>query len=213
MEGNIQGLNLIQLEQDYNQYVNLAYNLALAVQRINTRIKALTKCWTGKRVNGIINLWNTNYPSLNEKVHYFDTKVVNDLSTIIKQYKTMEGITSTTMSVPATVELKKVASVNNNVISFDKGQASNIIRNISNDNNNVISYLKVLSTKLDSIQSYSDKLKAFLANYKLNCSSLQKTITSICSTINDEAKKALNDVITTETYNELDAKKASSKKI
>ena len=212
MAGNIQKVNLNNLKKEGEEFEWLIYDVYSQTVNIEKALQSVSKTWTGKRINTIIALWNSNYKSLNSiTVDYLYLKVYSAIRQIQEQYLSMEAgkpldskVTSSVMGV------NKIALTDETTIKYDQAKANAFIKDINNYYQALSADLKKLSTKLDPMSTYSDSLKSLTTNFKAYTSSLEKTINSIVSNVQTEAQKAVSDVNVTEQYNEADAKRAAT---
>lgn len=211
MAGNIQNVNLAKLKAEIDDYDAVANKLHQSVSSISTNMKNLTTCWTGKRVNTILNLWNSNLKSIDDQTFYFAMKIHLILLEIYDQYNALEkGAPKDSSYGYGWGGILKAPLTDENKISFDQARATTIVKEIDKEKTNVQSYLKQLVTKLDSMQAYSDSLKTLATTYKATATSLEKSLFTLCNNIGTEANKAIQDVKTTEGFNESDAARAKS---
>ena len=211
MAGNIQNVNLQKLKSEINEYSSIANKLHNSLTNVCTDMKNFKTCWTGKRINQVINVWNNNYSAISDNVFYFAMKIELILNEIYNQYTSMEkGAPKDSSYGYGWGGILKVELTDEANIKFEKTKAETLAKNISAEVSKANTYLKQLLNKLDSMQAYSDSLKTLSTTYKSMANSVSQTLNKLCNTIQTELTKALNDVKITEQYNEKDAKRASS---
>lgn len=211
MSGNIQNVNLQKLSAEIEEYTTIANKMHNSVTDICTNMKNFSTCWSGQRINSVITLWNNNYQTISNQVEYFAMKIKIILLEIKDQYTAMEkGAPKDSGYGYGFGGILKVPLTDASTIKFEQAKAETIVKNINTDVNNAVGYLKQLVSKLDSMQGYSDSLKTLATTYKSMGGNLQKTLTNLVNQISNEAQKALNDVKTSEAYNEKDAKRAGN---
>ena len=210
MAGNIQGLNLAKLKEVEKNYQSVALKVNERLVTINLDIEDLTKNWTGKNVNSVVNVWNNSVASI-EQYASFTRKVYDNLFSIEQQYSKMEtgkaGDVNSDQAMKHWGECTKVKLTDETTIKYNKSGVEPTIKDIENMVKQNESDLKKLLTILDNIQTYSDSLKSLVQNYKATIGTVQSGLVKICNLVMQEAKNAANTVNTTEAYNETDAKK------
>ena len=211
MSGNIQNVNLQKLRGEIDDYYSIASKMHTCLCNVSDDMKKFSTCWTGKRINQLLNVWNQNYSAISDNCFYFAMKIKLILNEIYNQYVSMEnGAPKDATSGYGFGGILKVPLTDESNIKFDRSNAEAISKDIMSEVNKANSYLKQLINKLDSMQAYSDSLKTLATTYKSTANSVSQTLSKLCQTMQTEIKKALNDVNITEQYNESDAKRASS---
>ncbi len=211
MAGNIQKVNLAKLESEIREYDTLARKLHDNVTEICNSIRSFTTCWSGQRINKVITMWNQNYKTIDNEVFYFTMKIHLILLEIRDQYEAMEkGAPRDSSYGYGWGGINKIQLTDASTIRFEQSKAETIVKNIQTNVVNARSCLKNLVSKLNSMQAYSDSLKTLATTYKTNASKCETSLSNLCNSIQTEANKALNDVKTTEGYNEKDAKRATN---
>jgi len=212
MAGNIQKLNLKTLESKYNTYRTKATNVYSNLENIQKSLVKLTNSWTGKRINMVIEIWNKQLLSLRNNVDYFGIKIDDILHEMLEQYTLMEMGRPSNVSY-GTVRIQQIKDVpltDSTTIKFASTAVKAHIKEVEAFSNNIESNISSIIKELDELQVYSDSLKSLVTNYKSVGNSMITDIKNVLKTISEESRKALNDVVVTEQYNENDAKRATN---
>lgn len=211
MAGNINNVNLAKFKVEMEAYDQTASKLHNAVTAIYNDLKNFKNCWSGKRVNTVITIWNNNYELISKQTFYFAMQIKLILMEIYNQYSALEaGKPKDSSYGYGWGGILKVNLTDVNTIKFTESQVKNLITDITSQNAKIKASLKELTNKLDSMKQYSDSLKSLHANYTANATNLQNTISKLCTQIQIEAEKAFNDTKITEGYNEKDAARAKT---
>ena len=214
MSGNIQNVNLQKLDEDIYSFAQYVFDVYGHLLEISDNIKTMSTYWTGKRINSVINLWNNSSPKLYEGHFYFWGKINTIIQEIWNQYNSMEN------GYPHDINLqnggynqdllKKIPLTDSTTIKFDKGNVERVKTNIEELINLSNSKVSKFVDLLDEIATYSDSLKSLAINYKSNATNITSTLKGLQNNLLEEIQKAINDVDVTESYNEADAKRAST---
>ena len=218
MAGNIQKVSLQTLSTEIRDYYNLVCKLD--VYGVTLAIKRLTKYWTGKRINMLINEYNQMSTNLYDGVVYFEETILGVLGEIYEQYLAMEKgqpydvvkeKISTLPQMSAAQGIKvKIPTTDESTIKYEAANVEKEVRVIRDAIEKTKATLKSLTNKLDSMATYSDSLKTLVTTYQSKSKVLSTNLSSMEEKLLTQVNKAVNDVKVTEQYNEKDARRASN---
>ena len=216
MAGNIQNLSLAQLKNNYETYRSKVTNIRDNLYDIYMGILTLTTNWTGRRMNAIIEKYNTELvPKVIPVYDFFADTVSNILQEICEQYESMENsgtaqdVSHKGLNYPAihkeTLDLTTIETV-----KFEQeavlSKVDTIISNLDNLEANVTNIVTIL----DELSSASDSLNKLVTNYHSQSDSLVSTVKEVQETLKTEVNNAVKVVQTTESYNDSDASRVQT---
>ena len=211
MAGNIQNVDMGQLNLILNEYINNCQRLNVQTGMVEETLKSMRQYWTGKRMNAILNVWNSMNVTIYESVKFFIEDVNQVLSEIALQYKNMEAGKAINLSAQTLTALK---SLQNPIPLTSETQIKFLQANVLKCQSSLNEYLtgsitaaKELVTRLDKLQQYSDSLGNLVTKYKAKSTSLQRTFVKLNTTLTNIVNDAIKVVQTTESYNEDDVKR------
>ena len=215
MAGNIQNVNIALLKAKYEDYCQKVNEIGGDFHRVYIGVLNLDTFWTGKRVNAIIEKYNSVSKTLVEHYHFFDTTVRSALLEIISQYESMEnkGIAEDLNLVGLTqldfiADPIKLTTTEN--VKFEQDGALKYTNQIEDNLQDLGNKLPVMISILDEFKTYSDSLNKLVTNYTAAAESIISTLSQIKETLRAEVESAVKVVQTTEGYNDSDASRVQS---
>ena len=184
---------------------------------IHQSIFTLRTHWTGKRMNAIIDKYNSVSKSLLDNYFFFSRTVLNALAEIHAQYVQMEqnGVAvNLTNSDSANVGIDEItkpieATAIENV-KFEQEQVTSTVSKINSDFENLTNDLSTITNILDDIKADSDSLNKLVMNYNSASASMIANITQLKESLRTEIDNAVKVVQTTESYNDSDASRVQA---
>lgn len=211
MAGNISNLSLTQLKSKINAYEKANQKLYEDYLDVYNSMEKLRTYWTGKRINMLLENFNTYNKDMFAGVQYFTDTVYNVLDEVYNQYSKMEtGKPANVTRSRGMGTMDKIALTDANKIKFDLTKVTSLSKTIQSKLSSVSTDLKNIVDDLDGISAYSDSLKTISNNYKTTASNLKKTMDKLKGEMTSALEKAIQDVKSTESYNESDAKKLNT---
>lgn len=214
MAGNIQQLSITKLNEKSHEYGTAATSLYESVKSIVESIKGLENYWTGRRMNSIVEKYNSISEALNNDLVFFGSTVSGVLQEILEQYTKMEnsGIAlNATVNCSIAVDIpRKLPLTTTATVKFEKQRVTNMVSTINGHFASLDTNLAKMINVLDDVAPYSDSLKKLVTNYKAAADSIKSNTTGLKTQLKEQIDKAVSVVNTTEGYNEGDASRIKS---
>ena len=212
MAGNIQSMSFSKLSSRLHDYIVKVLKIKESLLDVHHSISTLRTYWTGKRMNAVIDTYNSVNKALLNNYFFFGRTVLNALAEIHAQYAQMEqnGVAvnlnnsdSVNVGIEEIEKLIETTSIEN--VKFEQEQVISSINKIDSDFENLTNDLSTIIGILDDLKTDSDSLNKLVTNYNAASASIVSNIMQIKETIKTELDNAVKVVQTTEAYNDSDA--------
>lgn len=214
MAGNIQNLNLKQLESKINEYSAEVKNIQENLKNVYQSFITMKQYWTGKQMNNVIGQYNNECDEFYIHLSFFGGTVQSVLKEIYEQYVSMENAgVAQNISYNLVIDdliKKTIPYTSSEVVKFEQQKVKNLVSTINGYLNNVETGAKKIINILDDIAPYSDSLKKLVTNYKSEGEAVKMHIVGLKTALKSQMERCVNLVINTESYNESDASRIKS---
>ncbi len=215
MAGNIQNVNFPKMGERVANYIIRVRSIGTNLKDIKQGIFSLRNYWTGKRMNAIIEKYNSVNQSLLTNFNFFGKTVLHVLCEINAQYQQMEnqGIAvdlndQTNAAVDEIGTAIELTSIEN--VKFEQDNVVSTVSKINGSFEKLTSDLSAIVTILDDLKTDSDSLNKLVTNYNAVADSMVSNINQIKDSLKTEIDNAVKVVQTTESYNDSDASRIQS---
>ena len=215
MAGNIQNVNIAQIGEKYAEYSSKLTTLCNDFKKVYSEINNLRAYWTGKRMNAIIEKYNSVSKRMLESVQFFNKTVGPVLLEIRDQYQKMEneGVASNMSGgfikdfeeIATTIELTSTENV-----KFEQDKVTSIVASVDGSLDNIGATLATLVNILDELQASSDSLNKLVTSYNSAAETMVSNVTQLKDSLKTEIDNAVKVVQNTESYNDSDAGRVQS---
>ena len=209
MAGNIQNLNLNQLQSKIQEYTSAVKGLFTSVDETRKGLIHMKDFWTGKRMNAVLEKYNSVSKTLYNNLAFFQITVGDTLQELLEQYKSMENAgVATDISVKSGIDptvLEPIPPTSESSVKFEQENVVNLVDVVENHLMNLETDLTKMVNILDDIAPYSDSLNKLVTNYKVIADEIKTKTLDIKTSLKTELDNAVKVVQTTEGYNDSDA--------
>ena len=210
MAGNIQNVNIAQIKAKCEEYKEKVRWIQSSMSEVEMGIQSLRMHWTGKRMNAVIEKYNSVNKNFITAFDFFNKTVGNTLEEIIAQYESMENkgtaeniVVTNNLTLENVIHQIELTSTEN--VKFEQEQ-------VTSQATRVIGNLDQLGVKLDEvvgildeIKPASDSLEKLVTSYNAESETIITNLKDIKETLRAEVDNAVKVVQTTESYNDSDA--------
>ena len=210
MAGNIQNVNIAQLRAKCEEYKDKVAWIQSSMSEVEMGMQSIKMHWTGKRMNAVLEKYNSLSKNFITAINFFNKTVGNTLEEIVAQYESMENkgvaenLTITNKSTLETVIYQLELTSTENVKFEQERVQAETIRIIGNLDQLGVRLDEAVGI-LDEIKPASDSLQKLVTSYNAESATVISNLKEIKETLRAEVDNAVKVVQTTESYNDSDA--------
>lgn len=214
MAGNIQNLNLNQLQAKLQEYQAAVKGLFANANEARNGLISMKDFWTGQRMNAVLEKYNSINKTLYNNLAFFQIKVGDTLQELFEQYKSMEntGVVADISFVSGIdpVLLEPIPLTGVSSVKFEQEKVINLVNVVEDHLMSLETDLTKMINILDDIALYSDSLNKLVTNYKVAADEIKTKTLDMKASLKTEIDNAVKVVQTTEQYNDSDASRVQS---
>ena len=215
MAGNIQNVSLAQLKVKSEEYMEKVRWIQSNMSEVDMGIASFRLHWTGKRMNAVIEKYNSVNNTFITAFNFFNKTVGNTLDEIIAQYEQMEnqGVAENlTITNNLTLEncIHQIELTSTENVKFEQEPVMTQYNRVIGNLDQLEGKLNELVGILDEIKPASDSLEKLVTNYNAQSEIVIANLRKVRETLRAEVENAVKVVQTTEGYNDSDASRVVS---